>query len=320
MDNRFPNKILLGLQEGDCNLSCPKCYTHGENAPTDKNRPVETMPFESFLKLCKEMAPFRPRVTPQTWDEPLLTPNLFRYLKAMKDHYLVVTMDTNGVLLNRNNRKALLDLKIDSIFVSIDATTRETYEKVRGKDTFKLVCENVEKLITERGESELPRIGVSFVIEEENSHEEEDFVAYWKNKVDVIRVNKVFSPLRRVEGVKHEESRDTCWSLNDSMMIHPTGKVSLCCVDTHEEVEIGNAFESGISQLWRHGKFEEVRQLHENKEFSKVSICENCNLWSNDLPVKESDDEYVTVRTDTHYYINRRDRINSAPKTNRYLK
>ena len=319
MKTAFPNKILLGLQEGDCNLSCPKCYTHGDNAPSTLERSKEVMPLEEFTKLCQEMQPFRPRVTPQTWDEPLLTPNLFRYLKIMKDHDLVITMDTNGVLLNHNNRKALIDLEVDSIFISIDATTAATYKQVRGKDTYDLVCKNVHSLIEERGDRKLPRIGVSFVIEDENQAQEDEFVQYWKSIVDVIRVNKVFSSGRKVVGVDEKE-RTSCWSLYDSMMIHPSGKVSLCCVDTHGEVEIGNAFKTGIEQLWTKGAFSEIRQHHENKEFSKISICENCNLWSNDLPVKEVDNEYIKVKTSTHYYVNSVARLSSAPSSNRYLK
>lgn len=319
MNSNFPKKILLGLQEGDCNLSCPKCYTHGDNAPSPLERPTEVMPFKQFANLCKEMAPYGPRVTPQTWDEPLLTPELFRYLKVMKDHKLVVTMDTNGVLLNKDHRKALIDLEIDSIFISVDAVSAITYEKVRGKNTFDLVCNNIKEFMQERGDRSLPRIGVSFVVEEENAHEEEEFVQYWKELVDVIRVNKVFSKERTVEGVCDSE-RTPCWSLYDSMMIHPSGNVSLCCVDTHSEVEIGNAFEQGITSLWREGAFAKIRQHHENKDFSKISICEKCNLWSNDLPEKKNDGRFVTVRTKTHYYVNRVDRLDSAPSTNRYLK
>lgn len=319
MENSFPKKVLLGLQEGDCNLSCPKCYTHGENAPSTLDRPVQVMPIENFSKLCAEMAAWGPRVTPQTWDEPLLTPDLFRYLKIMKDHNLVITMDTNGVLLNKANRKALLDLEVDSIFISIDATTAETYRQVRGKDTFQLVCDNVEAFLHERAEAKLPRIGVSFVVEDDNRHEEEAFLERWKERVDVIRVNKIFSSKRTVEGLDNRE-RTPCWSLYDSMMIHPSGKVSLCCVDTHGEVEIGNAFEEGIAQLWQKGAFANIRQYHENKEFSKIAICEKCNLWSNELPEKVNHGEYITVKTPTHYYVNRIDRISSAPATNRYLK
>ncbi len=319
MQSDFPKKILLGLQEGDCNLSCPKCYTHGVNAPSELDRPKKVMPLNEFTKLCAEMAPYRPRVTPQTWDEPLLTPELFRYLKVMKDHGLVVTMDTNGVLLNKENRKALIDLEIDSIFISVDAITSHTYKKVRGKNTYDLVCDNVMQLLKERGDNKLPRIGVSFVLEEENRHEEDEFVQYWKEQVDVIRVNKVFSKERMVEGVDDRE-RTPCWSLYDSMMIHPSGNVSLCCVDTHSEVEIGNAFEQSITTLWREGAFAKIRQHHENKDFSKISICEKCNLWSNDLPEKKNDGKYITVKTKTHYYVNRLDRLDSAPQTNRYLK
>ncbi|MCF8057923.1 MAG: SPASM domain-containing protein [Bacteriovoracaceae bacterium] len=318
-ENFFPKKVLLGLQEGDCNLSCPKCYTHGENAPTLSDRKTGVMNFEKFIALCEELAPYSPRVTPQTWDEPLLTPNILKYLKILKDFNLTVTMDTNGILLNEKMAKQLVELEIDSIFVSIDAIEPETFEKVRGKDVLHLVEKNVLNLLKERGDKLLPRIGVSFVVEDNNRSEEELFVQKWKSLVDVIRVNKEFSPQRQVEG-EVSPIRTPCWSLYDSIMVNYDGSVSLCCVDTHSEVEIGNAFDDGVLNLWNNGKVGEIRKLHEEGRFSEVGICANCNLWSNESPEIKKEEGFVIAKTYTHYFVNNEERLKSIPHGNRYIK
>lgn len=314
-----PKKILLGLQEGDCNLSCPKCYTHGENSPTSNERKSGVMDYEKFISLCEELSVFSPRVTPQTWDEPLLTPNLFKYLKILKDFKLTVTMDTNGILLSKKVAKQLVDLQIDSVFISLDAVTTETYLKVRGKDTLALIEKNVLGLIEARGSSLLPRIGVSFVVEDNNEHEELLFCEKWKGVADVVRVNKEFSSERQVKTDSLVE-RTPCWSLYDSMMVNFDGSVSLCCVDTHSEVEIGNVFEEKILDIWQRGSFSKIRKIHEEARYSEVSICSTCNLWSNEKPQVLEDERFITSKTQTHYYINAKDKIKSLPATNRYIK
>lgn len=317
---RYPKKILFGLQEGDCNLSCPKCYTHGKSSPTTTPRNADIFDLKKFGEICSEISkfPVPPRVTPQTWDEPLLTPMLVKYLKVMKDFGLTVTMDTNGILLVPEMRRELLKLKIDSIFVSLDAINPETYERVRGKNTLRLVEKNLLKFIEERGTSLLPRIGVSFVSEEANVDEEELFVDKWKEIVDVIRVNKVFTSERKIKMTDRAE-REACWSLYDSMMVHPNGDVSLCCVDTHSEVKVGNAFESSILDIWNKGEFPRIRNLHEEGKFDQISICKNCDLWTNDSPQILETEGHIISKTESHYYVNRKNKLATIPTTNRYV-
>lgn len=313
-----PKKVLLGLQEGQCNLACPKCYTHGQTLPSSNDRPGGVMDFSKFLTLVSELKEFSPRVTPQTWDEPFLTPDLFRYLKVLKENSLVVTMDTNGILLNRENRKMLIDLKIDSVFISVDAITEKTYGLVRGKDVLPLVRENTLSLLKERGEASFPRIGVSFVREENNAHEEEEFVDYWKELVDVVRVNQKFEKDRTIEEFSRNE-RTPCWSLYDSLMIHHDGSAALCCVDTHYQNEIGNVFDHGVSKVWNGDFFKKVRGLHEEGQYAEIQICADCELWSNDQPVSREGTDHLFVETQTHRYINRKDKLDSVPEGNRYV-
>lgn len=314
----YPKKILLGLQEGLCNLKCPKCHTHGETVVSSNDRSSGVMDLFLFKKLVEEMKVFKPRVAPQTWDEPLLTPGFVQYLEILKQNDLVVTMDTNGLLLTKDLMEKLIELKIDSIFISLDAYFSATYVKVRGVDRLDELRSKVLTFLDLRGEREFPRLGVSFVTEKSNRDELETFVDFWKDKVDVVRVNEKFLEGRKIENFSNEH-REACWSLYDSLMIHHNGEAALCCVDNHYENSMGNVFQDGLLTVWNNQQFSTMRRLHESGQWEKTGICEQCHLWSNEKPVVRETATLLISETKTHRYYNQKERMHSLPKGNRYL-
>jgi radical SAM protein with 4Fe4S-binding SPASM domain len=318
----FPKKILLGLQEGRCNLKCPKCYTHGTNVPLNvpaiQTRSAGIMDFGLFQRILHESRPHRPRIAPQTWDEPLLNPRFVDYAREIKRHELVITMDTNGFLLTDELMRAFIDIELDSVFVSVDAFSRETLMKTRGVSNLDFLVGRVLRFLELRGARTFPRIGVSFVIEDSNAAELEAFVDYWVQHVDVVRTNALFTKDRSLS-VKPQPIRRPCWSLWDSLMIHHEGSAALCCADTHYQVQIGNVRESSVEEVWNGNAFRQARRSHLDGDFSRVSICATCDLWSNDEPVTERRHDLLVSSTTTHTYFNRLDRLSSVPGTNRYI-
>ena len=315
----FPKKVLIGIQEGRCNLKCPKCYTHGANRPSENLRPTGIMDRELFARILDECQPHRPRIAPQTWDEPLLNPDILDYLAEIKKRNLPVTMDTNGLLLTDRIIDGLIALGVDSVFVSIDAYTATTLEKTRGITNLEGLRRRVLRFLERRGGRAFPRIGVSFVVEEANRGERDAFVEEWSRHVDVVRVNELFQRDRSLT-VAPAHARTPCWSLWDSLMIHPDGEAALCCVDTHYQTRIGNVKESGVAGVWNGPFFGWARKCHEQGEAGRIPICGTCTLWSNDEPVDRSTPELVIKATSTHTYYNRRDRLENMIRDNRYFK
>lgn len=312
-----PKKILLGLQEGTCNLKCAKCYTHGNNLVSSNARPSGIMTLEHLNKILDEVEAFQPRIAPQTWDEPLINPYFFDYLKEIKKRHLAITMDTNGLLLNDVKMQTMVDIKVDSVFISLDAFTPETYKKVRGVDKLNSLIEKVHQFIKIRGDEKFPRIGVSFVIEPENKDEKDPFVDYWKNIVDVVRVNQQFLNNRKLT-IGPQAQRAACWSLDDSLMIHFNGDAALCCVDTHYENRIGNVITDGVLNVWNGSFFSNARAFHNQGDFNKIKICAGCDLWSNDQPQNEIIDDIYISKTNSHIYYNRVSKLDNI-LNNRYV-
>ena len=76
-----------------------------------------------------------------------------------------------------------------SISFSIDSVTRDTLEKIRGVDKLEKIEAAVFRMLAARGDRELPRISVSFTLQDKNRHEEAAFVERWSGLVDCVRVN-----------------------------------------------------------------------------------------------------------------------------------
>lgn len=306
--NLTPEKILLGIQEGHCNLRCPKCYTYGTNKVSENSRSQGTMNFDHFVTLLEEVKHWKPRIAPQTWDEPFMNPRILEYLEEIKRRDLVITMDTNGLLISADIMKELVFLKVDSVFFSVDAFTDPTFKLVRGVDRLTFLKDKIFKMLELRGSAPFPRIGVSFVTEEENVHEISDFVKYWTKYVDVIRVNQKFLQDRSLAQVP-TVARSACWSLFDSLMIHHNGEAALCCVDTHYENTIGNVFKEGVHKIWNGSFFKKARILHENGKADQISICSKCDLWSHSKPEKKILENILISETNSHTYYNRLDKM-----------
>ena len=298
-----PKKILLGLQEGTCNLKCAKCYTHGENKVSTNTRHSGIMSSDDLKKILDEVEVYQPRIAPQTWDEPLINPHILEYLKEIKKRKLAITMDTNGLLLNEHKMHALVEMKVDSVFISLDAFLPETYKKVRGVDKLQSLTEKVLQFIKIRGPEMYPRIGVSFVIEPENSSEKDLFIDYWKNVADVVRVNQQFLSNRKL-AESPQSKRTACWSLDDSLMIHFNGDAALCCVDTHYENTIGNVLKEGVLNVWNGTFFSNARNSHAKGNFKNIKICQDCELWSHDKPVNQRVENILISKTNSHTYYN----------------
>jgi len=304
----FPKRILLGLNDGSCNLKCPICYVHG-NSKSEKVLKGK-MSFENASYIFNEVKNTGIFVSPVLWSEPLLIEKLFNYLLLMKKSGLNIFINTNGLNLSKEMAKYFVLIPIHSIFISIDATTPDTLKKVRGIDNLDKIKNSVFMLLQERKELLSPRIGVSFVESSFNSHERSDFISFWLEHVDVVRVNYVYED-NRIKNLKYSEKRVTCGALYDTMAINHKGDVPICCLDSFNKTNMGNVFEEGVKNVWNGEKFQEMRKLHETGQYKKIPLCARCDVWTNYL-IKETVSNGVLIReSPIMTYYNRLDRMNT---------
>jgi len=98
--------------------------------------------------------------------EPLVNKNTPCIIEIFGQQGIKIGLDSNGALFD--------DYSIQKVGkycqyarISLDAATRETYKKVHGKDDFNKVINNIKKLAN----TDLPELGVSYLVTKHNVHE-----------------------------------------------------------------------------------------------------------------------------------------------------
>jgi len=312
--NDYPVKINLGLHDGVCNLRCPKCFIFGEN---NQNH-LETkflkgeMSKEKILSILDELEGKNVNVQPAHWAEPLIAKTFDFFIIEAKKRNIQITINTNGLLIDEEKAQFLVDMEVDSIFISIDAFKEETFVKTRSTDELGKVKKAVFSLLEKRASKNLPRIGVSYTEDEINEAETEDFLNYWIEHVDAVRINATYTDDRHV--VKDDISssdRKPCKFLFDSMVINYNGDVPVCCLDTFNQTNMGNVFDNNVKEVWQGSDFEFVRKAQIDGDYDKIPFCKNCDIWASDHYNETTEGNLFIRRSAYMTYYNRIDRLDS---------
>ena len=120
-----------------CNLLCTTCPRTYEEL-----EPPADMSWELFTSIV-DQAPDLSRAVLHGVGEPMLVPNLPKMVRYLKDRGVYVLFNTNGTVLSERNGRALIDARLDELRVSIDASNRESFKAIRGRDYFNRIIRNV---------------------------------------------------------------------------------------------------------------------------------------------------------------------------------
>ncbi|MGI0407028.1 radical SAM protein [Helicobacter himalayensis] len=142
---QYPLQIDFELN-ATCNLKCPMCPLSVE---VNSEKKSLLFPFELFCKIIDDGVSKGLRAIKLNYlNEPLLRKDLEEFIKyAKKKGVLDIYFSTNGLLLDSFRAKSLIEAGLDRIQVSIDAFSKEVYDKVRPGGNYKKVVENVLNLV-----------------------------------------------------------------------------------------------------------------------------------------------------------------------------
>ena len=284
----YPLTVVLELVNR-CDLECVMCY-QGLRNDAEKftiNEKVLDKIFDDFKKnkLSALML---------SASEPLLFKQIDKVLEKAKEAEIMdFFLFTNGNLLNEKNSEMILNSSITRLFISLDAATEETYNKVRipvskrrleEKNRLQKIENNVKNFIQLRNSKKqsLPLTRVSFVALEENKHEVEMFKTKWQNIVDAVDIQRetsieVYDKLKMLEKGKYKtdkEAKYNCVKPWGDMAIYSDGTVGPCCNLVGRKTPIGNIKDNSIKQIWNGKAMTELRQGFINN--NPNDICKIC--------------------------------------------
>jgi MoaA/NifB/PqqE/SkfB family radical SAM enzyme len=146
-----------------CNLKCIIC----EHTYWDE--PNRDMTFDEFKSIVDQF----PRLK---WigltgiGESFINKDFMEMLRYVKSKNVFVELYDTFFFIDRGVAEGLIDMRLDMLFASIDAATKETYEKIRVGSNFDRVIDNVRTLIELKKlkGSAYPQIAFHYIVNKEN--------------------------------------------------------------------------------------------------------------------------------------------------------
>lgn len=287
--NYFPKYFAIETCN-NCNARCIMCPKGQKGTES-----LQLMTDELFNKIVNEIQKYSQwieMICLNSDGEPLLDKKIASRIRKLKEVGIKhIQISTNAQLLSEERIQELLESGLDDLRISIDAYTKETYEKIRQGLNYETVKKNTLNLIKMRNEKQdKMEIRIRMVELKENARERNVWMHYWKSQVrETDRVQ--IMPMHTWSGKITEEkeahveyySDKPCISVFSSMAINYDGIVQLCDSDIEQQEIVGDIRESSIREIWQGEKLEKIRFWHANKKRNLIEICRGCDHWSREF-------------------------------------
>lgn len=171
-----------------CNLKCVFCErTYWQEANRD-------MSFEEFRSIINQFPKLK-------WigltgiGESFLNKDFLKMMRYVKSKNIYVELYDNFYLITKETADELIDIGIDKLFISLDAATKETYEKIRVGSNFDRVIENLRYFFARKKEKNgyFPEIAFHFIV----------------NKFNIGEIPRYLDLVRSLTGGKKEDVQIT---------------------------------------------------------------------------------------------------------------
>lgn len=280
--SKFPERITVEMTNR-CNLECSFCPRHLINMKLGE---MEAGLFQKIVDEAEKHLPvslvffFR--------GESLLHPKLADCIRYAKQKGLgPLQLASNGFNLTEEIAEKLLDSGLDFISFSLDTIDPEVYKMTRPQGDLTRSMENVlqfAKKIELRKKKGLhvPEIQVSSIDVEDYRPTQENFVQFWRQYADRVRIYVEHSADGNLGSIKldvYQGERQPCKKVSTDMVIYWDGKVALCNHDWDNQLEMGDVNKQSIKAIWNSSKYESVCLMHEKNSFKPGIVCKNCDHW-----------------------------------------
>lgn len=220
--------------------------------------------------------------------EPLADKDFAWRVKYAKEKGIKrVSTNTNGTLMTQKIAKEIIDSGLDELYISLDASTKKTYQKIRIGLNYDHLLKNIRYFLKLKKQLKLtkPKIILDFLEFDLNKTETTKFINKWKGVVDNVCISQIHDWSNKKEintglTIKNyvEYSHSPCRLPFTEMLINWDGTVSLCCQDIEGEVILGDVNKDSISNIWKNKKYQKIRQNHLEINTNNLKLCQNCKL------------------------------------------
>lgn len=170
--SELPKKVRIEASS-KCQLDCVECYMRTDPEGVERGCKLGNLKFEDFKKFVDENDIESVEIS--NHGEIFLNPELGKIIKYAYKKGIDLNAG-NGVNLNympKGMAELLVKYQFQSLVISIDGTTQETYEKYRVHGNLEKVIKNIEEInfYKKKYKSELPILTWKFIVFGHNEHE-----------------------------------------------------------------------------------------------------------------------------------------------------
>jgi radical SAM protein with 4Fe4S-binding SPASM domain len=265
-------KVLQIENTNLCNAKCVMC------PHTIMKRKGKIMTLNDFKKILENVDYKIKRLTITGFGEPFMDSGLIDKINFVNEKYPWIKIDiyTNASLLTPEITDKLVKTKLDRITFSINGT-RANYGKIMGLDYEKTKA-NVLYFLSKNKKT---LTNISLMILKENEKEIKEFMDFWREKADSVRVympsnwaGSLSIPVISKTGMK--QKRWPCSGLWMAITVDVNGNMIMCCRDYESKVSFGNLLKEKARKIRQGQKFQELLKKHLDYNYSS-EICKSCD-------------------------------------------
>lgn len=281
-----------------CNLNCKVCKRNELKIP-----PLD-INFEKYKQIIDNLPQSVKEISFGGFGEQFMHPLIYDMIKCAKEKGLMISVTTNGFLfINKENRRKLLDSKIDILRVSIE----EIRQGNNDGHPYSEKLLNSLKLLAEKRNLSKSKTKLFFntIVTKGNYNQIISIIRYAQDigfdQVELIHLDKksnkiyeyltpneeifLYKKIRKIDlkikvtslydryiGIRRLAFRNMkyCPFTYDLCHITLEGDVTPCCFGLPRH-KIGNIFEDSLKTIWNSHEFREFRKRQRN-------ICKGCTL------------------------------------------
>jgi len=267
-----------------CQLKCPGCLqSDPEYVKQFKN--IELLTLKDLKKIINPISNKLIGVSLSDYGEPMLNKSLIPMIEYIHSKNIATTFPTNfSMKLSEDKIEQLAASGLDSIKISLDGASEETYIKYRINGNYNLVLKNVKLLSKAKKKRGLkrPKIIWKFVVFDHNRHE----IEIVKNRYRSLGFDSYLfaydghgdssAKIGRSYRRRVRKKRKPCYFPWNTMVIKWDGRVQPCC--GVRPFNMGNAITEDILTIWNNKKYARLREGFFKKEYGEnlPRVCKNC--------------------------------------------
>lgn len=286
--------VLIVDPSSLCNLRCIWCPSGHDNLIQASGRKQCIMNYDMFCALIESAKSFDNKINVLRLykeGEPLVNPYYSEMIAYAKKSNCFKRIDTttNGVLLNPQLNRKIVEAGLDQINISVNGMDSEQIYKNTGRKVdFDQYVNNIRDLYEHRGECIVYIKSIKDILTKEEREKFFDIFGSISDRIFLEQLSPAW-PCFELEdyNLKYEEignygqdleNRKVCPYLFYIMVVNADGSVSTCVQDWKHVQIVGNILENSLKDIWQGNgqRRYQIEHLQENR--SIFEMCASCKV------------------------------------------